>query len=109
VGHADHVLELTKAWPTPPRTSCFARRIAAEAGRIGPTSAKIDRDTIYIMGKRVGALNYSPNGTLIADPAVTSMFGAVIDQRVAAQSRLLYTGSNDQIQSRVTWGRPGRI
>ena len=69
--------------------------------RISPDlTAKIDRDTIYIMGKRVGALNYSPNGTLIADPAVTSMFGAIISiSESPLNASVLYTGSNDgQIQ-----------
>ncbi len=63
-------------------------------------TAKIDRDTIFIMGKRVGALNYSPNGTLIADPAVTSMFGAIISiGESPLNARVLYTGSNDgQVQ-----------
>lgn len=69
--------------------------------RISPDlTAKIDRDTIYIMGKKVGALNYSPNGTLIADPAVTSAFGAIISiSESPLNPRVLYTGTNDgQVQ-----------
>ena len=63
-------------------------------------TAKIDRDTIFIMGKRVGALNYSPNGTLIADPAVTSAFGAIISiAESPLNARVLYAGTNDgQVQ-----------
>jgi len=61
-------------------------------------TAKIDRDTIFIMGKRVGALNYSPNGTLIDDPAVTSAYGAIISiGESPLDSRVLYTGSNDGV------------
>jgi len=69
--------------------------------RISPDlTGKIDRDTISIMGHKVGALNYSPNGTLIDDPAVTSLFGAIISiGESPLDARVLYTGSNDgQIQ-----------
>ncbi len=65
--------------------------------RISPDlTAKIDRDTIYIMGKRVGALNYSPNGTLIEDPAVTPAYGAIIQiSESPLNASVLYTGAND--------------
>ena len=65
--------------------------------RISPDlTAQIDRDTVFIMGKRVGALNYSPNGTLIADPAVTSAYGAIISIAESPLApRVLYTGAND--------------
>ncbi len=65
--------------------------------RISPDlTAKIDRDTIYIMGKRVGALNYSPNGTLIEDPAVTPAYGAIIQiSESPLNANVLYTGAND--------------
>jgi hypothetical protein len=59
-------------------------------------TAKIDRDTLFIMGKKVGALNYSPNGTLVEDPAVTSLYGAIISiGESPLDARVLYTGSND--------------
>jgi hypothetical protein len=63
--------------------------------RISPDlTAKIDRDTITIMGKKVGALNYSPNGTLIDDPAVTSLFGAIISiAESPLDARVLYTAA----------------
>ncbi len=59
-------------------------------------TAKVDRDTVTIMGVRAGALNYSPNGTLVSDPTVTSLFGSIVSiGESPLNTRVLYTGSTD--------------
>jgi photosystem II stability/assembly factor-like uncharacterized protein len=61
-------------------------------------TAKVDRDTIYIMGKRLGAANYSPNGTMVTDPTVTTRFGQITTIGEShLNPRVLYTGSEEGV------------
>lgn len=66
----------------------------------GDLTAKVDRDTLTIMGVKVGALNYSPNGTLVSDPTVTSLFGSIVSiGESPMNTQVIYTGSTDgQVQ-----------
>lgn len=61
---------------------------------------KIDRDTIFVMGKALGAVNYSPNGSRVNDTTVTSIFGSVISiAESPVNARVLYVGTTDgQVQ-----------
>jgi photosystem II stability/assembly factor-like uncharacterized protein len=59
-------------------------------------SSRVDRDTITILGRKLGAVNYSPNGTNVTDPTVTSIFGQITslgESRV--NPRVLYAGTED--------------
>ncbi|HYC50880.1 MAG TPA: hypothetical protein VEB19_07230 [Gemmatimonadaceae bacterium] len=63
-------------------------------------TAQIDRDTIFVMGKALGAVNYSPNGSRVSDPTLTSIFGSVLSiSESAVDPRVLYVGTTDgQVQ-----------
>src|SRR5262245_61652981 len=59
-------------------------------------SSRVDRDTITILGRKLGTVNYSPNGTNVTDPMVTSIFGQITvlgESRV--NPRVLYAGTED--------------
>ncbi len=61
-------------------------------------TSRVNRDTVMILGRKLGAANYSPNGTNVTDPTVTPTFGQITwigESRVDA--RVLYTGSEDGI------------
>lgn len=72
-------------------------------------SARVDRDTILIMGKRLGAVNYSPGGGPSMNPNLTSLFGQITwIGESPLNGRVLYSGTDDgQVQvtrdGGVTW------
>jgi photosystem II stability/assembly factor-like uncharacterized protein len=63
-------------------------------------TTRVDRDTIYIMGKAVGAVNYSPGASLTANPLLTSLFGTITwIGESPLNGRVLYVGTDDgQVQ-----------
>ena len=65
--------------------------------RISPDlTSRIDRDTVRIMGKPVGRVNYSPGGGPAANPLLSPLFGAITwIGESPMDGRLLYTGTDD--------------
>jgi photosystem II stability/assembly factor-like uncharacterized protein len=61
-------------------------------------TSRVNRDTVMILGRRLGAANYSPNGTNVTDPTVTATFGQITSiGESRLDPRVLYTGSEDGI------------
>ena len=64
-------------------------------------TARVDRDTIRIMGKPVGKVNYSPGGGPAANPLLSSLFGAITwISESPLDGRVIYTGADDGASSR---------
>ncbi len=63
-------------------------------------TSRVDRDTIRVMGKAIGAVNYSPGGGPSTNPDLTSLFGQITWlSESALDGRVLYAGSDDgQVQ-----------
>ncbi len=63
-------------------------------------TSRVNRDTIYLMGKAVGKVNYSPGGGPAANPEASSLFGSITwIGESPMNGRVLYTGSDDgQVQ-----------
>src|SRR5439155_22934603 len=40
-------------------------------------TSRVNRDTIYVMGQRIGRVNYSPGGGPAANPSLSSTFGSI--------------------------------
>lgn len=72
-------------------------------------TSKVDRDTVIILGRRLGAANYSINGTNVTDPTVTPTFGQITSiGESRLNPRVLYTGSEDGVvqvtrDGGITW------
>lgn len=72
-------------------------------------TSRVNRDTVFIMGKRVGTVNYSPGGGPSTNPLSTPLFGQIVwIGESPLNGRVLYTGSDDgQVQvtrdGGVTW------
>ncbi|HYC50884.1 MAG TPA: hypothetical protein VEB19_07250 [Gemmatimonadaceae bacterium] len=61
-------------------------------------STKVNRDTVFIMGRKLGAANYSPNGTNVTDPTVTPTFGQVTWLGESPlDTKVLYAGTEDGV------------
>jgi photosystem II stability/assembly factor-like uncharacterized protein len=61
-------------------------------------TSRVNRDTIMILGRALGAANYSPNGTNVTDPTVTPTFGQITSiGESKLDPKVLYTGSDDGI------------
>lgn len=63
-------------------------------------TSRIDRDTVRIMGKPVGKVNYSPGGGPAANPLLSPLFGAITwIGESPLDGHVLYTGTDDgQVQ-----------
>ena len=60
----------------------------------------MDRDTVMVMGKPIGTVNYSPGGGPSTNPLSTSLFGQLTwISESPINTRVLYTGTDDgQVQ-----------
>jgi photosystem II stability/assembly factor-like uncharacterized protein len=59
-------------------------------------TARVNRDTIRVMGRAIGAVNYSPGGGPSMNPNLTALFGQITwISESALDGRVLYTGSDD--------------
>ncbi len=57
---------------------------------------RINRDTIYIMGKAVGTVNYSPGAGTTSNPLMTPLFGTItFIAESPLNGQVLYTGTDD--------------
>jgi photosystem II stability/assembly factor-like uncharacterized protein len=63
-------------------------------------TSRVNRDTIFIMGKAVGTVNYSPGGGPASNPEASALFGSITwIGESPMNGRILYTGSDDgQVQ-----------
>ena len=69
---------------------------------------RINRDTIYIMGKAVGTVNYSPGAGTTANPLMTPLFGTITYiAESPLNGQVLYTGTDDGQVTDVTPKIPG--
>jgi photosystem II stability/assembly factor-like uncharacterized protein len=61
-------------------------------------TSRVNRDTVMILSRPLGAANYSPNGTNVTDPTVTPAFGQITSiGESRLDPRVLYTGSEDGV------------
>ncbi len=63
-------------------------------------TSRVNRDTIRVMGKAIGRVNYSPGGGPAANPSLSAIFGSITGIGESPRDgRVLYTGSDDgQVQ-----------
>jgi photosystem II stability/assembly factor-like uncharacterized protein len=59
-------------------------------------SSRVNRDTIYIMGKPVGTVNYSPGGGPASNPEASALFGSITwIGESPVNGNVVYTGTDD--------------
>jgi hypothetical protein len=74
----------------------------------GDLSSRVNRDTVMVMGKPIGTVNYSPAAGRAPTPLDVVVWPADVDQRIAGQhARALYRHGRRQVQSRETAARRG--
>jgi photosystem II stability/assembly factor-like uncharacterized protein len=62
----------------------------------GDLTGRENRDTIFVMGQKIGVVNYSPGGGPSTNPLLTSLYGAISwISESPLNTRVLYTGSDD--------------
>jgi photosystem II stability/assembly factor-like uncharacterized protein len=62
----------------------------------GDLTSRVNRDTVRVMGKAIGAVNYSPGGGPSMNPNLTALYGQVTwIGESPLDGRVLYTGSDD--------------
>jgi photosystem II stability/assembly factor-like uncharacterized protein len=69
--------------------------------RISPDlTSRVNRDTIRVMGKAIGRVNYSPGGGPAANPSLSALFGSITwIGESPLDGRVIYTGTDDgQVQ-----------
>jgi len=66
----------------------------------GDLSSRVNRDTVVVMGKKIGTVNYSPGGGPSTNPLSTPLFGQItFISESAADGRVLVVGTDDgQVQ-----------
>jgi photosystem II stability/assembly factor-like uncharacterized protein len=66
----------------------------------GDLSSRVNRDTVFVMGKKIGTVNYSPGGGPSTNPLSTPLFGQITwVSESGVDGRVLYTGTDDgQVQ-----------
>jgi photosystem II stability/assembly factor-like uncharacterized protein len=66
----------------------------------GDLSSRVNRDTVFIMGKAVGTVNYSPGGGPSTNPLSVPLFGQItFISESGADGRVLAVGTDDgQVQ-----------
>ena len=62
----------------------------------GDLTSREDRDTIFVMGQKIGVVNYSPGGGPSTNPLLTSLYGQITwISESPMNGQVLYTGSDD--------------
>ena len=63
-------------------------------------SSRVDRDTVFVMGKKIGTVNYSPGGGPSTNPLSTSLYGQITwIGESPLNGQVLYVGTDDgQVQ-----------
>jgi photosystem II stability/assembly factor-like uncharacterized protein len=63
-------------------------------------TSRVNRDTIRVMGRAIGRVNYSPGGGPAANPSLSATFGSITwIGESPLDGRVIYTGSDDgQVQ-----------
>jgi hypothetical protein len=62
----------------------------------GDLSSRVNRDTVFVMGQKIGAVNYSPGGGPSTNPLLTPLYGAITTiSESSLDGKVLYTGTDD--------------
>jgi len=62
----------------------------------GDLSSRVNRDTVFVMGKKIGSVNYSPGGGPSTNPLLTPTYGSITTiSESSLDGKVLYTGTDD--------------